>query len=158
MEPNVLLWYLERGFTCSSSFFGHEQYPYDSLDRNNLTHGVYKVPNEGIAFLLSFVKVTQYFSKFQTIWHGAQTISRVLKEGYCMFIEYFVLWTWIQHALNVSKLTWSSIVLWLSTWFTIPSSWKTLFEQNLQYPYRRGVKYFNRVIIYLFEWTRPSSM
>jgi hypothetical protein len=75
-----------------------------------------------------------------------------------MFIEYFVLWTWIQHALNVSKLTWSSIVLWLSTWFTIPSSWKTIFERNLQYPYTKSVKYFNHVGIYLFEWTRPSSM
>ncbi len=158
MEPNVLLRYPERGFARSSNFFGHEQYPSDSLDQNNLTHGVYKVPNEGIAFLLSFVKVTQYFFKFQTIWHGAQIISRVPRKGYGMFIEYFVLWTWIQQALNVSKLTWSSIVLWLSTWFTIPSSWKTLFEQNLQYPYTKSVKYFNHVGIYLFEWTRPCSM
>jgi len=67
MEPNVLLRYPERGFARSSNFFGHEQYPSDSLDQNNLTHGVYEVPNEGIAFLLSFVKVTQYFFKFQTI-------------------------------------------------------------------------------------------
>jgi hypothetical protein len=143
-----ILW---RGFARSSNLFGHEQYPSNSLDQNNLTH-------EGITFLLSFVKFTQYFSKFQTIWNGAQTISRVPKEGYYMFIEYFVLWTWIQHAVNVSELTWNSIVLWLSTWFAIPSSWKTLCEQNLQYPYIRGVKYFNCVVIYLFEWTRPSSM
>jgi hypothetical protein len=50
-----------------------------------------KYPNEGIALLLGFVKVTQYFFKFQKICHGAQTISKIPKEGYCMFIEYFVL-------------------------------------------------------------------
>ncbi len=64
MEPNVLLGYPKRGFACSSNLFGREQYPFDSLDKNTLTLLVYKGPNEGITFLVSFVKVTQYFSKF----------------------------------------------------------------------------------------------
>ncbi len=51
------------------------------------------------------------------------------------------------NALNVSKLNWSFVLLLLSNWFAIPP-WKTLFEQNLQYPYIRGVKYFNRPLIY----------
>ncbi len=67
MEPNVLLGYLEGVLHVHRVFLCMSKYPYDGLDQNNLTHGVYKVPNEGIAFLLSFVKVTQYFSKFQTI-------------------------------------------------------------------------------------------
>jgi hypothetical protein len=107
-------------------------------------------------FLLSFVRDMQYLFKFQKIWHEAQIILRIPRVGYCMFFEHFVLWTWIQHALNVFKLNWSFVLLWLSTWFTIPP-WKTFFKPNLQYPYIKGVKYFN---IYLFvnEWKRPSSM
>jgi hypothetical protein len=109
-------------------------------------------------FLLGFVKATQYLSKFQKIWYGAQTILGLPRMGYSMFIEYFVLWTWVQHTLNASKLNWSSFVLfWLSTWFAIPP-WKTLFKKNLQYLYIGCVKYFNCPLIYLFEWTRPSSM
>ncbi len=108
-------------------------------------------------FLLRFIRATQYFSKFQKIWYGAQIISRLLKMGYYMFIEYFVLRTWVQHTLNVSKLNWSSILLRLSTWFVIPP-WKTLFKQNLQYLYIRCVKYFNCPFIYLLEWTIASSM
>jgi hypothetical protein len=42
MEPNVFLGYLERGIAHVSSF-GHEQYPFDSLDQNNSAHGVYNV-------------------------------------------------------------------------------------------------------------------
>jgi len=43
MEPNVFMGYLERGITCSLSLFGHEQYPSNSLDQNNLAHGNYTV-------------------------------------------------------------------------------------------------------------------
>jgi hypothetical protein len=113
-------------------------------------------PNEGIAFLLGFGRVMQYPSNCRKIWYGAQTISRIPRMGYCMFIEYFALWTWMQHELNVSKLNWSSVSFWLSTWFAIPR-WKTLFEQNLQYPYIRGVKYFNHPHIY-FVWMNKGKL
>jgi hypothetical protein len=43
MEPNVFLGYLKRGVACSLNLFGHEQYLFNSLDQNNLTHGVYNV-------------------------------------------------------------------------------------------------------------------
>jgi len=43
MDPNVFLGYLERGIACSLSIFGHEQYPFNSLDQNNSTHDVYNV-------------------------------------------------------------------------------------------------------------------
>jgi hypothetical protein len=112
--------------------------------------------NEGITFLLGFGRAMQYPSDCQRIWYGAQTILGVLKMGYCTFIEYFALWTWIQHALNVSNLNWNSISIWLSTWFTIPP-WKTLFEQNLQYPYMGSVKYFNRPLIY-FVWMSKNKL
>jgi hypothetical protein len=79
----------------------------------------YSLAHEGIAFLLSFGRVMQYPSNCWKIWYGAQTISGVLRMGYCTFIEYFTLWTWVQHALNVSKLNYSFISLWLSTWFAI---------------------------------------
>jgi len=48
-----------------------------------------KYPNEDIVFFLDFVKVTQYISKFQKIWYGAQTISTILRKRYCTFIEFF---------------------------------------------------------------------
>ncbi len=63
--------------------------------------------NEGVTFLLGFVKVTQYLYKFQKIWYEAQIISRIPRTGYYTFIEYFVLWTWIQHAL--SGLNWIGV-------------------------------------------------
>jgi hypothetical protein len=44
MEPNVFWGYLEKGNARSLSPFRHEQYPYNSLDQNNSTHGVYNVP------------------------------------------------------------------------------------------------------------------
>jgi hypothetical protein len=87
-----------------------------------------------------------YPSNCQKIWYGTQIVLRVRRMGYCTFIEYFALWTWVQHALNVSKLNWSFVSLRLSIWFAIPS-WKTLFEQNLQYLYIGGVKYFNPPLI-----------
>jgi hypothetical protein len=43
MEPNVFLGYLKRGIACLMNPFGHEQYeqyPSNSLDQNNLAHGV----------------------------------------------------------------------------------------------------------------------
>jgi hypothetical protein len=44
MEPNVFMGYLERAIACLLNHFGHEQYLFDSLDQNNSTHGVYKIP------------------------------------------------------------------------------------------------------------------
>jgi len=64
MEPNVFLGYPKKGITCLVNCYGHEQYPYSSLDQNNLTHGVTMQPNEGIAFFIGFVRATQYLSKF----------------------------------------------------------------------------------------------
>jgi hypothetical protein len=43
MEPNVFLGYLKKGIASVLSSFGHEQYPSNSLDQNNSTHGVYNV-------------------------------------------------------------------------------------------------------------------
>jgi hypothetical protein len=43
MEPNVFMGYLKKGIACSLSLFGHEQYPFNSLDQNNLAHGFYSV-------------------------------------------------------------------------------------------------------------------
>jgi hypothetical protein len=43
MEPNVFLGYLERGIASILSNFGHDQYPFDSLDQNNSTHVVYNI-------------------------------------------------------------------------------------------------------------------
>ncbi len=40
---NVFLGYIKRGIACSLNLFGHEQYPFDNLDQNNSTHGVYSV-------------------------------------------------------------------------------------------------------------------
>jgi len=40
MEPNVFLGYPKRGITCLVSPSRHEQYPSNSLDQNNSTHGV----------------------------------------------------------------------------------------------------------------------
>jgi len=43
MEPNVFLGYLMRGIASVLSSFGHEQYPYGSLNQNDSAHGVYSV-------------------------------------------------------------------------------------------------------------------
>jgi hypothetical protein len=40
MEPNVFLGYLKRGIACLVNPFRHEQYLYNSLEQNNLAHGV----------------------------------------------------------------------------------------------------------------------
>jgi hypothetical protein len=40
MEPNVFISRIPKeDIACSLSFFGHEQYPSNSVDQNNLTHG-----------------------------------------------------------------------------------------------------------------------
>jgi hypothetical protein len=40
MEPNVFLGYPKRGITCLMNPYRQKQYPYNSLDQNNLAHGV----------------------------------------------------------------------------------------------------------------------
>jgi hypothetical protein len=44
MEPKGFMGYLERGIACGLNNFGHEHYPFNSLNQNNSTHGVYKFP------------------------------------------------------------------------------------------------------------------
>jgi hypothetical protein len=67
MKPNVFLGYPKKSIACLMSLFGHEQYPFNSLDQNSSTHGVTMSPNEGIAFLLRFIRAIQYLFKFQKI-------------------------------------------------------------------------------------------
>ncbi len=43
MEPNVFLGYLERGIVGVLNSFEYEKYLSNSLDQNNLAHGVYSV-------------------------------------------------------------------------------------------------------------------
>ncbi len=43
MELSVFLGYHEKGNAHSLSLSGHEHYPYNSMDQNNLAHGVYNV-------------------------------------------------------------------------------------------------------------------
>ncbi len=43
MEPNVFLGYFKRGIVGVLTNFGHEQYPFKSLNQNNSAHGVYNV-------------------------------------------------------------------------------------------------------------------
>jgi len=43
METYVFLGHLERGIACSLNLFGHEQYPFNSLDQNNSARGFYNV-------------------------------------------------------------------------------------------------------------------
>jgi hypothetical protein len=57
MKLNVFMGYPDKGIACSLNLFKHEQYPYDST----------MYLNEGVTFLLGFVKVTQYLYKFQKI-------------------------------------------------------------------------------------------
>jgi len=44
MEPKDFLYTYEKGIAHALSNYRHEQYPFDSLDQNNSTHGVYKIP------------------------------------------------------------------------------------------------------------------
>jgi hypothetical protein len=43
MELNVFLGCLKRGIADVLNSFGHEQYPFNNLNQNNLAHGVYNV-------------------------------------------------------------------------------------------------------------------
>jgi hypothetical protein len=45
MEPKGFPIYLRKGIAQALSNFGHKQYPSNSLDKNNLIHGVYKIPS-----------------------------------------------------------------------------------------------------------------
>jgi hypothetical protein len=49
--------YLERGNAHALTIFMHDQYPFDSLDQNNLAH---------------VGRAMHYPSKFQNICYGAQ--------------------------------------------------------------------------------------
>jgi len=40
MEPKGFMGYHERGNACELSSFGHEQYPFDSLNQNNWDYGL----------------------------------------------------------------------------------------------------------------------
>jgi hypothetical protein len=68
MEPNVFLGYLERGNACLLNLFGHEQYPFNSLDQNNLAHGVYNVAQWGhyipSRFLVWLCNTPQSFKRY----------------------------------------------------------------------------------------------
>jgi hypothetical protein len=43
MEPNYFFICLGRGIAHPLSSFGHKQYPFSSVDENNLIHIVYKI-------------------------------------------------------------------------------------------------------------------
>ncbi len=40
MEPNVFMGYLKSGIACLMSPSRDEQHPFNSMDQNNLAHGV----------------------------------------------------------------------------------------------------------------------
>jgi hypothetical protein len=37
-KTQMIFWYFERGNACALNIFMHEQYPFDSLNQNNLAH------------------------------------------------------------------------------------------------------------------------
>jgi hypothetical protein len=41
IEPKGFLGYPTRDIACALSIPTHEQYPFNSIDQNNLTHGIY---------------------------------------------------------------------------------------------------------------------
>jgi hypothetical protein len=43
MELNVFMGYLVWDIANVLNSFGHEQYPFNSLNQNNLAHGIYSV-------------------------------------------------------------------------------------------------------------------
>jgi hypothetical protein len=45
----------------------YEQYLSNNLDQNNLTHGVYWIPQARLVFFIGFGKAMQYPSKLQKI-------------------------------------------------------------------------------------------
>jgi hypothetical protein len=56
MEPKGFLIYPCGGIIFALNNYGHNQYPFNSLDQNNSIHGVYKYPHEGNVFIIGFVK------------------------------------------------------------------------------------------------------
>jgi hypothetical protein len=54
MEPKGFVGYPNRGIAHALSSYGHEQYPFDSLNQNNSAHGVYIIPWCGYYFLFRF--------------------------------------------------------------------------------------------------------
>jgi len=65
MEPKGFLIYSKKGIAHASSNYKHEQYPSNSLNQNNLAHGVYRIPHEGIASYISFGMTMKYPSRSQ---------------------------------------------------------------------------------------------
>jgi hypothetical protein len=84
MEPNVFLKQPMRGSAGVLCSFEDEHYPSNSIDQWCL---ITKYPNEGIRFLISFGKVTQYPSKCQKICYGAQCIYGIPQGRYCRCIK-----------------------------------------------------------------------
>jgi hypothetical protein len=41
IEPKGFMGYSTKGIACALSIPRYEYYPFDTLDQNNLTHGVY---------------------------------------------------------------------------------------------------------------------
>jgi hypothetical protein len=113
--------------------------------------------NESITLLLSFVRVTQYFSKFQKIWYGAQIILGMPKDGYCTFVEYFTLWTWIQHAWNVFKIELElCIALIIHLVYNNPIKENTLWTKLAIPLYRRCQILY--LCLYLFVWVNKTKL
>jgi hypothetical protein len=54
IEPKWFLGYPTRGIACALSILKHEQYHSDSLDQNNVAHGVYWIPQAGYWFSCRF--------------------------------------------------------------------------------------------------------
>jgi hypothetical protein len=52
----------KRSSACELSIFGHEQYPFNSLNENNYAHGVCRLPQIRYGFPCKF---RQYPSRFQ---------------------------------------------------------------------------------------------
>ncbi len=66
MEPKVFLGYHKRGLINSLICYGHEQYPFDSLDQTRIQPMVFtEYANKGIAILLGFGKAMQYLLGFK---------------------------------------------------------------------------------------------
>jgi len=67
MEPSVFLGYPIKGNACALSIPCHKQYPFDSLDQNNLAHVFIEYPKHGIVLFVGFGKAMQYPSMFQVM-------------------------------------------------------------------------------------------
>jgi hypothetical protein len=78
MEPNVFMGYFTHGIACVLSSFGHEQYPSNNIDPPCL---ITKYLNEGIGFLVGFVKATHYPSTFQKIFMEPNVFLRYPTRG-----------------------------------------------------------------------------